>query len=70
LPGFSFLKIAHLALNNNQSLSLISLALNNNQSLSLISLGIQAKKFLLLNSFSPNTISITADNAPASFIYV
>ena len=36
LPGFSFLKIAHLALNNNQSLSLISLALNNNQSLSYI----------------------------------
>jgi hypothetical protein len=47
LPGFSFLKIAHLALNNNQSLSyitgikkqsitLISLAINNNQSLSYI----------------------------------
>jgi hypothetical protein len=47
LPGFSFLKIAHLTLNNNQSLSyitgikqqsitLISLAINNNQSLSYI----------------------------------
>ena len=57
LPGFSFLQIAHFALNNNQSLSyitgikqqsitLISLALNNNPSLSYIT-GIKQKSITL-----------------------